>query len=818
MLQLNNGAKEGIKFSEIGQLAGVHQTEWSWSAHFADFDNDGLKDLFITNGFPKDITDKDFSNYREDVERFVSIKHLLDSIPTVKIPNYSFRNSGNNTFKDVSAEWGIIHPSYSNGAAFADFDRDGDLDYVINNINDEAFVYKNTLSAEAKNDSVHYVKIGLTGTRPNLHAIGARIKLYSNGEMQFLQNYPVRGYLSSVERTIHVGLGRATHVDSIVVTWPNGDVQKLTKINGNSHINITQGVGTKTITRVEGETLFQRNASIDAIQFKHEEDDRIDFNIQRTLPHKFSQSGPGISVGDVNGDNLEDVVIGGSYGRLTSLFVQQRDGSFRKEFIQGNITKVEEDEGLLLFDADNDSDLDVYIVSGSIEHEPGSVHYQDCLYKNNGKGKFTLDKEALPEILSSGSCVRGADIDNDGDVDLFVGGRVVPAQYPYPPKSFLLKNTNGKFTAVTLSDTISSMGMITDAVFTDFDDDHKIDLIVVGEFMPVTFLRNTGSGFTPLSSTGTENYRGWWNSIAAGDFDKDGDTDYVVGNLGDNNSYQVNRDHPLKVIAKDFDLNGSVDAVLGCYVTESPTSPVKTMFPVHFWDELNSQSPRFRNQFLRYKQYGTTSMDKLFKPDDLIGAITLEANYFSSSYCENLGGGKFRLSPLPIDVQVSPVNGIVVDDINGDGNADVLLVGNDYGNEVFAGRLDALTGLVLLGNGKGHFTSVPSRESGFYVPGDAKGLVKITLDDKDVFASTQNQDSLLSFAISRTSPVFTPLQSDVSAEIIWSDGKKQKHEFYFGAGYLSQSSRRFRWTLAVKELRITNTKGETRTVPNPEMK
>jgi hypothetical protein len=815
MLQLNNGIREGVKFSEIGQLAGVHQTEWSWSAHFADFDNDGLKDLFVTNGFPKDITDKDFSNYREDVERFVSIKHLLDSIPTVKIPNYTFKNSGNNTFKDVSADWGIVHPSYSNGAAFADFDRDGDLDYVINNINDEAFVYRNTLSNEAKEDSVHYLKIGLVGTEPNLQAIGTRIKLYSNGQMQFLQNYPVRGYLSSMERTIHAGLGRSTQVDSIIVTWPNGDVQRLMNIKANSQVNITQVAGTKSQLRADAAKLLQKSSSILAIQFKHEEEDRIDFNIQRTLPHKFSQSGPGISVGDVNGDNLEDVVIGGSYGRLTSLFVQKRDGSFRRESIQGNITKVEEDEGLLLFDADNDNDLDLYIVSGSIEHEPGSANYQDCLYKNDGKGKFSLDKEALPELLGSGSCVRGADIDNDGDVDLFVGGRVIPAQYPYAPKSFILQNNQGRFSPMTLPDSISSMGMITDAIFTDFDDDHKIDLIVVGEFMPVTFLKNTVSGFVLLPDTGTENYKGWWNSIAGGDFDKDGDMDYVVGNLGDNNSYQVNNDHPLRVVAKDFDMNGSVDAVLGCYVMESPTSPVKKMFPVHFWDELNSQSPRFRKQFLRYRQYGTTPMDQLFKPDDLIGAVTLEANYFSSSYCENLGGGKFRIVPLPIDVQVAPVNGIVVDDINSDGNADAVLVGNDYGNEVFAGRFDALAGIVLLGNGKGKFTSMPSRESGFYVPGDAKGLVKITMEGKDIFASTQNQDSLLSFSISRTYPVFIPMQSDVSAEVIWSDGTKQKHEFVFGSGYLSQSSRRFRWTSSVKELRVMNSKGETRTISNP---
>ncbi|HYF70281.1 MAG TPA: VCBS repeat-containing protein [Ohtaekwangia sp.] len=820
MLHVNNGMQHGIQFSEVGQLSGIHQTEWSWAPLFADFDNDGYKDLVITNGFPKDITDKDFSNYRTDVERFVKISNLIDSIPVIKITNYAFKNDGDLNFKDVSKEWGFVQPSFSNGAAFADLDNDGDLDFIVSNINDEAFVYQNKLYNLEKQDSTHFIRIKLEGTASNKQALGTKIRVYHDNKLQVLEHYTARGYLSSVEDVVHAGLGKSEKVDSIIVVWPNGAIQKLVDVKADQmiaiHYNAKETDLKKNVYGLLSEKNLVRPTNHPGLVFKHNEDDRIDFNIQRTLPHKFSQSGPGLSVGDVNNDNLEDVVIGGSYGALTTLFLQQKDGSFKQSSIQGNITKVEEDEGLLLFDADNDNDLDLYIVSGSIEHEPSSEFYNDQLYINNGSGQFTLDRDALPNVNASGSVVRAADIDGDNDLDLFVGGRVIPGSYPYAPQSFLLQNDQGRFKNITTgSHGLDSVGMVTDALFTDFNNDGKADLVVVGEFMAITFFENQDSGFKKLETTGVEKYVGWWNSLTAGDFDNDGDTDYVAGNLGENNSYQVHGDFPLKVVAKDFDGNGSVDAVLGCYVKESPTSDAKKLFPVHFWDELNSQSPRFRKQFSRYEQYGNATLTDLFKPEELQDAYTLEANHFSSSYIENLGNGKFTIKALPTLVQVSPVNGMVTDDINADGNADVMMVGNDYGNEVFAGRYDAFTGLILLGNGRGDFEVISSSRSGFYVPGDAKALAKLSGNDGDLYIATQNRDSLKVFSVinAEANQLLIPGKLETHANILYHDGRKSKVEFYYGAGYLSQSTRAMRIPKDVKEITVYSSNGESRKVP-----
>jgi hypothetical protein len=471
--------------------------------------------------------------------------------------------------------------------------------------------------------------------------------------------------------------------------------------------------------------------------------------------------------------------------------------------------------GLLLFDCDNDGDLDLYTVSGSIEHEPESSYYQDALFKNDGSGKFTRDVKSLPGFIISGSCVRGSDFDRDGDIDLFVGGRVIPGQYPLPTSSYVLENNGGNFSVHPASKVMEKLGMVTDALFTDIDNDGITDLMVAGEFMAITVFKGDGKAFEKLSDTGLEKYTGWWNSLIGADFDKDGDTDYVAGNLGDNNNYQVTEEHPLRIVAKDFDMNGSIDAILGCYMKESQHGDSKQMFPVHFWDELNSQSPRFRNQFVRYRQYGRTPLDKLLKPEDLEGALTLDATILSSCYIENKGRGKFAIHVLPSEVQVAPVNGMVSDDVNKDGNQDVIMIGNDYGNEVFAGRYDAFNGLVLLGDGNGRFTAALPAESGFYVPGDAKALARITLQQQDLFVATQNQDSLRIFAVNNDWNLVRPEASDIYAEISFADGRKQRHEFYFGSGFLSQSSRILRLPKSVAEVRIVNSKGEERLIKGP---
>jgi hypothetical protein len=613
-------------------------------------------------------------------------------------------------------------------------------------------------------------------------------------------------------------LVQASTVDSVVVNWPDGSLTSVNGIKPNQVLTLEYDKSKKQTVAssdVAVNSLFQRVNSFKN-SYKHTEDDIIDFNLQRTLPHKFSQSGPGLSVGDVDGDGLDDLIVGGAKNYHAVVYKQRKDGSFGSDVIKIDNKKLEEDEGLLLFDAENDGDLDLYIVSGSIESQDPSS-YQDRLYRNNGKGVFALDAAALPVIKASGSCVRAGDYDNDGDLDLFVGGRVSPGSYPVAPQSFLLKNDNGKFTDITaqVSPALERVGMVTDALWTDFDNDGNLDLMVAGEFMPITVFQNKTSNFIQLKETGIDALSGWWNSLAGGDFDNDGDIDYLAGNLGRNNIFQVTREFPLKLFAKDFDGNGSIDPLLACYMRESMQSEAKKLYPVHFWDELNSQSPKFRQKYLSYRQYGDATIFDVLTTEDLKDALVLEANCMESSYIENLGGGKFSAKALPTLAQVAPVNGIVVSDVNNDHNLDVVLVGNDYGNEVFGGRYDASVGAVLTGDGKGGFEIVPSSKSNFYVARDAKSLVRLYgSNGEEIFIASQNRDSLCAFVkVPRVqSTVYSLTSSDRWADVEYTDGKKQRLEFYFGSGYLSQSSRKFTLPPGVKELVIYDHKGGSRKI------
>src|SRR5260221_5103270 len=826
MLHLNNGLDQGIKFSEIGELSGIYQTEWSWSPLFADFDNDGDKDLLVTNGFPKDITDKDFANFRADVGNVAGIRYLVDSIPVVKIANYGYKNNGDLTFTDVTLPWGLQTPSFSNGATFADLDNDGDLDYVVNNINDMAFVYKNTLYEDPQKkegDHPNFLRIRLQSGSKNRQGIGANVTLrYGGGKIQYSEQSIYRGFLSSVEPFIHFGLGAITTVDSVLVKWPDGNVDLLRNVKSNQVLIVEEKEG-KSIpadsifSEKHSKRLFRNVTQKVKVAYRNKEEDTTDYNIQRTLPHKFSQSGPGICVGDINNDGLEDFLLGGSAGNGTTVYVQKPDGTFlREDWRINNDKKTEEDEGLLLFDVDNDNDLDLYIVSGSVESGPSPRAYEDRLYINDGKGQFTLDKGALPETGAIGSCVRAADYNQDGDLDLFVAGRVVTASDTYPAESYVLRNDHGKFTNVTsqVCPDLKTPGMVTDAVWSDFNQDGKVDLILVGEFMPVTFFRNEGAIFSKLKTTGTDSLRGWWNSITSGDYDHDGDIDYIIGNLGLNNYYQATQAYPLRIYAKDFDGNGSVDPVLACYQRESLDADVKKLYPVHFYDELNSQSPKFRKRFENYKKYGMATVDQVLTQDEIEGALVMEANDMTSSYLENLGNGKFAMRALPTLVQVAPVNGMVTDDFNEDGNTDVLLVGNDYGNEVFAGRYDAFTGLVLAGDGKGSFNVIPSAHSGFYVGGDAKGLSRLSGAKGDLFIATQNRDRIKVFSKAKQDNRLEIRQGplEYKADLLYNDGRKERIEFYYGSGYLSQSTRRVRIPKGVKEIILSDYKGRTRKI------
>lgn len=547
-LQLNDGfTPDGHPiFSEIGPLAGIYQTDWSWTPLMADFDNDGLKDLIITNGFPKDVTDRDFANFRSGAGGGVaSVKQLQDSIPVVKISNYAFKNNGDLTFADKTKDWGLLRPSFSNGAAYADLDNDGDLDVIVNNINDSAFVYQNQLYDQKKDAEYHFLRIKLEGSAQNRQGIGAKVYLhYEQGKTQLFENALYRGYLSSMENNLHFGLGAAAQVDTLLVIWPDGKSQLLKNIPADQTITLknteaqsaeSQDINQELPTTSES-ALLQASAPKYGLHFHHDEVDKIDFNLQRTLPHKFTQSGPGLAVGDVNGDGLDDFYVAGPAGKRGHFFVQQTSGTFQDTKQITNLDSLGEEMGVLLFDADNDGDLDLYTVGGSYEFQAEDAHLQDHLYRNNGQGQFTRDEAALPALLSSGSCVKAADYDQDGDLDLFVGGQVVPGNYPAPPASYILNNDQGRFTDVTAEvlPVMDSLGMVTDALWTDFDNDGRVDLLIVGEWLPLTFFRNTGNQTFEDVTTATDlsDATGWWNSLTSGDFDQDGDIDYIAGNLG----------------------------------------------------------------------------------------------------------------------------------------------------------------------------------------------------------------------------------------------------------------------------------------------
>ncbi len=827
VLQLNRGInpETGLPvFSDVSFITGTHETEWSWAPLFADFDNDGLRDLFVTNGFPKDVTDHDFSAFFSSKRYLVAPMDLQEDIPQVKSPKFLFHNNGDLKFDDISENAGVNLPAFSNGSIYADLDLDGDLDLVVNNIDDEAFVFKNTLNdREEKPD---YLRITLVGRPENPDAIGAEVIAYYGGKSQQAVVMSGRGYLSCPERTLHFGLGKNTPVDSIEVRWGCGErsVLKQLALNQTHTIRYTEVAKSPLLLKsTEITTLQQQNAATIGLDFVSDDNDYVDFNAQPTLPHKLNQFGPGITVGDVTGDGLDDLVIPGSAQHDASLFTQHNDGTFSKQALdlKKEPGKMEEDLGSLLFDADGDGDLDLFIARGSPQQSAGWSYYQDVLFTNDGSGHFTAAPQALPLEKACNQAAKAADFDGDGDLDLFVGGRVMPKNYPKPDQSFLLRNDTKRggppvFTDVTAQycPELSLIGMVSDAIWTDFNQDNRPDLLLAGEWMPLVFLQNDGQKLVRLAHPLTTNATGWWTSLAAADFDNDGDTDYLAGNYGQNTYFQGDADLPLHIYAKDFDNNGVYDPFISCFWQDSLGR--KREYFYHTRDDMLKQLITIRKKFNTYGQFGEATVQDVFSKKDLEDAQILEANWMSTSYVENLGNGTFKLTPLPNPVQLAPVFGMLPFDCDADGLTDVIMVGNDYGMELLQGRADAFYGMVLHNLGSGNFQPLEIGKSGFVVPGDGRSVTRICLaGGASAIVATQNAGAMKVFipSMANAKQTIRLTENEVWAEILFQQGQRQRREFFRGNGFLSQESRTVLLPNGVREMVVYDGKGrETRRI------
>ncbi|PYP98157.1 MAG: hypothetical protein DMD38_01840 [Gemmatimonadetes bacterium] len=750
MLQHNNG---NGTFSDVAWQASVARTDWSWAALIADFDLDGNKDIFVANGLARDVTQQDYISFLASDETMlaatrgqrVDFMSLINAMSSTKLPNYAFRNNGDLTFTDVGAAWGIDRPSFSNGAAFGDLDGDGAPDLVVNNVNDEAFIYRNNARTQLPQN--HFLQVRLGGDSLNPFAVGARVTARGGGR-QFMQELePTRGFQSSVDYTLTFGVGRVDTLESVTVDWPDG------RTSGTSHVGTNQRI---TVRESDGHfqppnrpsahpPLFRDVTAQVGLDFVHHENDFVDFDREPLIPKLVSTEGPFITVGDVNGDGLDDFFIGGAKGQPGALFIQQRDGRFVRSnpglFEQDSIS---EDLGAVFFDADGDGHPDLYVVSGGSEYSALAPALQDRLYLNDGRGGGHFHKAtgSLPAEDNSGSRVVAADYDGDGDIDLFVGGRVVPWRYGADPRSMLLQNDgHGHFTDVTrrLAPDLEHVGMVTDAVWRDVDGDGRLDLVVVGEWMPITIFHNAGGGrLVRVTTPGLERSEGWWNRIVAGDFTGHGRVDFVVGNLGLNTRLHASDSEPVTMYAKDFNGTGPFQQIISVYNQG-------TSYPIAMRDELLGALPSFKARYPRYKDYANQTVRDIFSPQQLEGAIFKQARTFATTLVRNNGDGSFTLVPLPHEAQLAPVYGILAGDFDRDGTTDLLLAGNFEGLQPSIGPMMSSYGLFLHGDGRGNFTPVRATESGFFVPGQARDIQRLHTPRGDLYIVARNDDRPLFF-------------------------------------------------------------------------
>ncbi|MDN5200297.1 VCBS repeat-containing protein [Fulvivirgaceae bacterium BMA10] len=742
MLQLNNG--NGY-FSEIGQMAGISNTDWSWSALIADYDNDGWKDLFITNGYMRNYLDMDFINYvvnekvkSQQENKELALLELISKMPSIKEENYIYQNNGDLTFSKKIVDWGFDQKTLSNGAAYADLDNDGDLDLIVNNINERAHIYRNNSEKITGNN---YLRIDLKGKGKNTKGIGAKVILKTKGTSQYQEQMPARGFQSSVSQSLVFGLGKTTNIDSLIVIWPDSSTQKLSNVRINTALTLDQGEAIQPNGRPNQikRSSFDEVADKLGIDFKHEENGFLDFKRDRLLPHGISTMGPCMIRGDINADGLDDLFLGGAKGQSGKLYLQSGGGSFiEKASPDFTADKQSEDTDGILLDVDGDDDLDLYVVSGGSDFTEHDPLLQDRLYINDGKGNFSRAKNALPEMLTSGGTVATTDIDNDGDPDLFVGGRLVPGRYPVSPRSYVLRNNGqGEFEDITqeISEDLIKPGMVTEGIFTDLNNDQNEDLVLVGEWMSIRTFINKDGKLTEITNNGLENTSGWWNTVVSYDFDQDGDSDLIAGNMGTNSQYKANTEEPITLVYGDFDQNGMIDPIMNYYIQGKSEVAFSR-------DELIGQIASLKKKFPDYQSYAQAELKSFFEPESLSGADTLWASMLESVCLINDGKGNFEVKPLPIRAQFAPVYSILCTEINGDDQPDIILGGNLTQTRVSTGRYDANYGMVFLGDGDGSFEILDPLNSGLNVRGEVRDMESLRINGNNYLLISRNDDEI----------------------------------------------------------------------------
>ncbi len=814
-LQLNNGIG---KFSEVANFAGVSTTGWSWSPLFADYDNDGNKDLYVSNGFLKD-SHMDImevyikltrANRLSDSSEYYELRKQIPENSVLEWPNAMFHNNGDLTFDDVREDWGLYFPSTSYGAAYADFDNDGDVDIVLNNANMETFIARNNASKMSSNK---YLRVDLQGEKANPEGLGAKIYVTTGNKTQLVQMETVKGYQSCSEPIAHFGLGAAEKADKVVVLWLDGKENVATDVTANQTVVFAHKDAVKPAkTNVPMQDKLFVDATKDLqIDFVHKENDFDDFDREFLIPHELSNLGPGLAVGDINGDGLEDFFVGGAKNQSGAVYIQASNGTFTKgTFAAGAEDIQSEDQGAIFFDADSDNDLDLYVVSGGSDFPKDDGHLMDRLYINDGKGNFNMASGALPQMISSGSIAAAQDYDKDGDMDLFIGGRMIPGNYPYPTGSYILQNNKGKFTDVTksIAPDLMEIGMVSAGLWTDYNNDGDYDLIITGEWMPITVFENNGGKFKNITaSTGLSESTGWWNSLTAGDFDNDGDMDYIAGNFGINLKYRP-KEKPIELFYDDYDNNGTHDIIMG-YWQHDKLYPQKTR------ERMIEQMKGIEEIFPDWDSYGRAEVWDFYGKKRMENSkLHYKANTFYTSYIENLGNNKFQVKKLPNEAQISTTFGMVAMDVNNDGFLDIVSHGNFYETEIETNTQDAGIGNVLLGNGDGTFTPMPARNSGFYSCMNAKALALICVgtNKTPVLITTNNNSKMEAFKLLTNEKSIALNNNDAYIIITYTDGKKRRQELYTGSGYLSQNSKSVIINSQVAEVTVYDNKGTARSI------